>query len=951
MLQFKIIFKCKGMRNIINHYVNFLLKALFFLTTFLLFFPKSNYFYPNYAVIVCITFAVLIFIHGLIKTNSLKLILNNLNLIDWLFVFDFFFNFIAISYSHQPRASIEEVIYQYSYLLIYLAVRSATILEPSSMSKIFTMLHLQLLMFTTKILYTVLYKFQFISVDGRISYNAMHPNLLASYMLIGLCIIVYHTCKSIGNKKITLFHLISFAMVSFTLVMTSSRGGMLGLFLGLAMIFLISNIKTAKKIKFITISSILLAFGIYFVFPIHFQRITGLLNSENYMTMGSRLHIWTFAVKQFLLNPFLGIGPAVCNFDIQQFSHSSMVDAHNFLLEKLCNGGIIGTIFYLAPILFLIYKKLKSDEPSYIKFLLCFLITALFTNSFFSPHFILPILSINLFIIFGAINSLKFDDHETKALNSTGRYDIFYEIFVITIFSYAFSLILKMILLPFPTDVCNELTFWIFPLSFLLSCFIYEFYINKNAQPETAIIDDGASFNVKNYAIAGLVLVTSSGFLLYSGFYFYAAEKANIIAIDKVLNFSANMSKKYLDIAMKNDPTNIAYMTNKSFVVFIDEFFKNAALKNNENLKQCVKMTEKCMAIFPQDQLLKSNYVLLLSKLNGISDFKNITFKKIKPLADSVEASRTSIDHEIILQNPHSAFAKFADVFKADACNRWIASSDILKKEALNIIMQEKTLGPDTKLSKYFDYIAITLKLAVNMELPNIDKFLINGVNAAFVATEKAEKFLPVKGFKEYSLQSKQQNEIISTVSLILPLIWKYSKNYDSATAAAEYNKMFGNDVLFPIIDYFVFNNPSAAGKLGRYDTQLNSYLTVLKLFSEKKYDEAVAVMEPALKSFPSSIEMNSILLSWIYFKLNKCDVAKEIVLFSQFKLLIPYKRDFAYKRDMLFGGNMMHFYYLPIQAYYNEFILLGLLKMNNGDYKAVIKDVFDYLNAVVYNN
>ena len=237
------------------------------------------------------------------------------------------------------------------------------------------------------------------------------------------------------------------------------------------------------------------------------------------------------------------------------------------------------------------------------------------------------------------------------------------------------------------------------------------------------------------------------------------------------------------------------------------------------------------------------------------------------------------------------------------------------------------------------------------MDLPNIGDFLANGVNAAFKATEASDKFLPVKGFKDHSLQSAQQNEILSTVALILPVIWKFIENKDGPAAAEDFKKLLGSDILFPIADFFIFNNPSASERFSQYDRQLGDYLAALKLFSEKDFVGALKARETAMKNAKPEGLMNSVLLSWIYYKLGRLEEARECVLYSQFRTLAPYRRDFTYKRDLLFGGNMMHFYYLPLQAYYNEFILFALIKMHNGDHSMALREIFGYLNAVVYNN
>ena len=956
------------MSQIIRNYINFALNSIFFLTTILLFAFRSNYFFQNYLIIFCLAVVFFILLSGVIKTKSLKLICGKLNFIDLLFVFDFLFNSAAILYSHQPRASIEDLIYQCCFIFIFLTVRIASIVDYNSLDKIFAVTYIQIILFVSKILYTVLYQFKFISVDGRVSYNSMHPNLLASYMLIGLSIIVYYIFTDLKNKRL-FFHGSVFLTVSFALIMTSSRGGMLGLFLGLLAVFLVSDVKPAKKIGYLAVLSAAALAGIYLVFPIHFQRITGLFSSENYMTLGSRLHIWTFALKQFALNPLLGVGPAVCNFDIQQFSGSSMVDAHNFLLEKLCNVGIIGTLIYLAPLVLLTLEKLKRGPGGPVKFFTAFLMAGLFTNSSFSPHYALPVLSINLYLILASINSLNKKPSEGPPEKSFNLKSISIDIVIIAILTCILSSIFKIVFLFFNNNLYGEVFFWLLPVSALISSFVYDFFIREiifrsaknTVQNENSNDNAADNAGASNLSLAGAaqekyhqtliysslaLLSLISIFLLYRGFYYFAAEKANGLGINYALNFSARSSKKHFDIAIENDPENIAYLLNKSFIVFIEEFFRGASLKGNININRSAELMKKSVSIFPHDQLLDSNLLLLTGKYNAVSSFESHGFKANLLASGSANTSEVDIDTNIIMQNTQTSFAKFADVFGENAYRRWNAANAILKNEALAIMNQEKVIKPGTKLTKYFDFISITLETATNMDLPNIGVFLITGVNAAFKATEAADKFLPVKGFKEYSLQNTQQEEILSTVALVLPVIWKYVEKKDSKATEAEFNKMFGSTVLFPIINYFLFDDSASAKYFELYPGRLRDVLISLRLFSERDFESALKIQ---LQSMKAGGDINSILLSWIYYKLKKFDEAREVVLYSQFRTLAPFRRDFTYKRDLLFGGNIMYFYYLPLQAYYNEFILLALIKMHNGNHVMVLQEIFDYLNAVLY--
>lgn len=279
-----------------ENYCNFGVISSLLLNFFLIFHGSSNYYYPNFVIITNIFIIFLIIGSFVIKNINTTFTSRtfSLNLIDFLLFTDLTFNFIMIFFSRHLRVSIEDFIYQTSYFTIYLIFRICVSIKPEIYLSYFNILRILSVAFTVKIIYVVFYQFQMISADGRINYNSMHPNLLASTFIIMASAFLYFIINDILNKKIsisTLSNAFIIITLLFLVIMTSSRGGMLGFAIGIAIVFylLSGNFKNIFRksyiIGFLIIISILLAFFL----PNHLDRIKSLFKTGTVMSLGSRL--------------------------------------------------------------------------------------------------------------------------------------------------------------------------------------------------------------------------------------------------------------------------------------------------------------------------------------------------------------------------------------------------------------------------------------------------------------------------------------------------------------------------------------------------------------------------------------------------------------------------------------------------------------------------------------
>jgi O-antigen ligase len=179
---------------------------------------------------------------------------------------------------------------------------------------------------------------------------------------------------------------------------TLSRGGLLSLFVGIA-IFHWFNKDIRLKLLLYVIPATLIV--ILIVARID-NRFTSLVDMSNL----SRLYLWLQAIEQFLYKPIFGGGVSKVWLYATFLSKDTLFTGpHNFVLKLLMDEGLAGTIPYLIMIGIVIYNAHKLYRLEKDPTLLTLFVTALF-NSLFEPTFQGYHYSF-IFWFFAALTSLK----------------------------------------------------------------------------------------------------------------------------------------------------------------------------------------------------------------------------------------------------------------------------------------------------------------------------------------------------------------------------------------------------------------------------------------------------------------------------------------------------------------------------------------------------------------
>lgn len=190
-----------------------------------------------------------------------------------------------------------------------------------------------------------------------------NPNLVAIGALFSILILLYKI--NIENKCIlSIFSIIFFTCI---ILMTASKKGLLGLFIGVAMMFYFRK-KGVKQIQALLVAlvigtGLLIALmNIQLFYDLVGYRIDELLSalsSDNvgYGSTSIRINLLETAIDVWIHSPVFGVG--LNNFFVYD---RDMLYSHCNYIEILADLGVIGFIFYYYIPIKLMFVKIDTDN-------------------------------------------------------------------------------------------------------------------------------------------------------------------------------------------------------------------------------------------------------------------------------------------------------------------------------------------------------------------------------------------------------------------------------------------------------------------------------------------------------------------------------------------------------------------------------------------------------------
>ncbi|MFH1255420.1 MAG: O-antigen ligase family protein [bacterium] len=346
------------------------------------------------------------------------------------------------------------------YLVIYLFLLQAFLKE-----KKYILFYVRLILISSVLvsLYGLAQKFNIIHVFesgiGRVTSTIGNAAFLAGYLLLSAGLGIYYYFNE-TEKNYRYFALTAAVLNLATLLLTSTRGAILGLAAG-ALIFLCLNAiflsGKARKNSLIILFSIIIFFSGFYLFranlansKIEFIRRMATISTGD-GSVSNRLFVWQMALKDFKLNPVLGIGMENFEFIYNKYYKPDISEnwfdrTHNVYLDQLVSAGILGLAVFLAILFYLFYSLFKIRREDYYKFAVLSSMLAAYAIHNFFVFDTLNTSFLYFFLIFLASFKESFGD-AVSAKNAKPDNKLFNKIFVVLIVANIF-VFYKMVYLP-----------------------------------------------------------------------------------------------------------------------------------------------------------------------------------------------------------------------------------------------------------------------------------------------------------------------------------------------------------------------------------------------------------------------------------------------------------------------------------------------------------------------
>jgi O-antigen ligase len=310
-------------------------------------FPDLGFLKPA-LVLAGLTLAAILF------GSEKRLVTSSLKMPEMRKYLSFFGVMIAgIPFAYYPRAAFEYIFLHYVVNLMFFVVLVILVDSIEKLKKVVTIISLSTLSYG--LLGLLMGSFS----DGRfkISGSMFDPNDLAYVLITIIPFGLFYIVRPEGGLK-KLLSLVGIGSSMIVLLLTGSRGGLVGLFIMLFLMLMTRVGSIGKSIK------IGLAVAIVLVTALNLDKInveryitmTDLGNDYNFISEEGRLEVWRKGSELFITNLLTGVGVncygmAIGNMRLESHLVPVWQTAHNSYLQVAAETGFFGLIVYVSMII------------------------------------------------------------------------------------------------------------------------------------------------------------------------------------------------------------------------------------------------------------------------------------------------------------------------------------------------------------------------------------------------------------------------------------------------------------------------------------------------------------------------------------------------------------------------------------------------------------------------
>lgn len=193
------------------------------------------------------------------------------------------------------------------------------------------------------------------------------PNNAAASALPAFALGIYF-CTRVRRVSLKCVYGLLGAIAAYVVLMTGSRGGMLAVAAAAAaLLFFSTDLKLHQKVAV----AALLVVGCILVLGFLPQDTYARLFQDDYTDGSGRTELWGVVWNAFLTNPIFGIGWGAAT------SLNGGMATHNTLLSMLSEQGVLGTVFFVAPVIYAVAASFRDKNVLPIVLIVCAFIPAL----------------------------------------------------------------------------------------------------------------------------------------------------------------------------------------------------------------------------------------------------------------------------------------------------------------------------------------------------------------------------------------------------------------------------------------------------------------------------------------------------------------------------------------------------------------------------------------------
>lgn len=191
--------------------------------------------------------------------------------------------------------------------------------------------------------------------------NTIFYNVNDNAIFATLCLIL-STFYPKSLKEYWIVRILSLLLFGANIIMVNSRGAVLATVAFLVLSFIFYKLK--RKAEFMLFLTVIIALPFF-----------SMILQSDFMDDGGRGNIWSMSLESLVSSSFLGVGPGeIAAVNLQLNPTVEVYAVHNFILEIVCDYGIIGAI----GIVIWLFHLLKNGYEMYKKEIDFYMLPALF---------------------------------------------------------------------------------------------------------------------------------------------------------------------------------------------------------------------------------------------------------------------------------------------------------------------------------------------------------------------------------------------------------------------------------------------------------------------------------------------------------------------------------------------------------------------------------------------